>query len=248
MQLPPPLAGNSALFLDFDGTLVALAATPEAIVVPPTLVSLLDELRERVGGALAIVTGRPIESIDRFLDPLRLPVAGEHGVQRRDARGQMQERPAFDPAPIVGVAEALAREHPGLLVEPKHSGVSLHYRSAPELESVCRAVMESALTGRPQFELIHGKFVFEIKPASINKGSAIQSFMREAPFAGRVPVFAGDDTTDETGFAVVQPAGGGAIKVGAGPSLATHRLESSMAVLDWLRTTRDSLTQGSATS
>ncbi len=124
--------------------------------------------------------------------------------------------------------------HEGLLVERKHAAIALHYRLAPQLEAVCRDAMTRAIDGQPQLELMHGKFVFEVKPAGINKGVAIDAFMHEAPFAGRVPVFAGDDTTDETGFGIVQPLGGVAIKVGAGPSQALHRLDSPRELFEWL--------------
>ena len=103
--------------------------------------------------------------------------------------------------------------------------------------------MARAIDGQPQFELLHGKFVFEVKPAGVNKGTAIDAFMREAPFAGRVPVFAGDDTTDESGFAIVQPLGGVAIKVGTGPSQALHRLDSPRAVYEWLLPSRTKLAE-----
>jgi len=241
MQMPPRLAANAALFLDFDGTLVALAETPEAIHVPPALAPLLSELHDLLGGALAVVSGRQIDSIDRFLAPLRLPAAGEHGVQRRDAEGHMQEQRAPDLIAILDIANELARVHEGLLVERKHAAIALHYRLAPQLEAVCRDALARAIDGQPQFELMHGKFVFEVKPAGINKGIAIDAFMHEPPFEGRVPVFAGDDTTDESGFAVVQPRGGIAIKVGSGPSLALHRLDSPRAVFEWLVAARDQL-------
>ena len=240
-QLPPPLGRDSALFLDFDGTLVALAPTPEAVEVPPALVALLENLRDQLGGALAVVSGRQIDAIDRFLAPLRLPAAGEHGVQRRDSKGRMQEQHAPDLVPILEIANELARVHEGLLVERKHAAIALHYRLAPQLEAVCRDAMSRAIAGRPQLELMHGKFVFEVKPTGINKGIAIEAFMNEPPFAGRTPVFAGDDTTDESGFAVVQPRGGIGIKVGSGPSLALHRLESPRAVYEWLVQLRDQL-------
>lgn len=243
MQNPPRLTPDAALFLDFDGTLVDLAETPEAIEVPPALVALLTDLHELLGGALAIVTGRQIDAIDRFLAPLRLPAAGEHGVQRRDAEGRMQERPTPDLHHILDAANRVAGEHPGLLVERKHAAIALHYRQAPDLEAVCRAAMAAAVEGQPQFELLHGKFVFEVKPSGVNKGVAIDAFMREAPFAGRVPVFAGDDTTDETGFAVVQPRGGIAVKVGPGATQAVHRLDSTRSVFEWLVSARDLLKQ-----
>ncbi|MBO9513561.1 MAG: trehalose-phosphatase [Variovorax sp.] len=241
MQQPPRLTPDAALFLDFDGTLVALAETPEAIEVPPAMVPLLSDLSDLLGGALAVVSGRQIDVLDRFLAPLRLPAAGEHGVQRRDADGRMQEQRPPDLARVLDAANELARVHEGLLVERKHAAIALHYRLAPQLEAVCRDAMLRVVDGQPQLELMHGKFVFEVKPAGINKGIAIDAFMQEPPFAGRQPVFAGDDTTDESGFAIVQPRGGVAIKVGAGPSLALHRLDSPLAVFEWLVAARDLL-------
>ena len=244
MQTPPRLTSDAALFLDFDGTLVALADTPEAIEIPPALVALLGDLHDLLGGAVAVVSGRQIDSIDRYLAPLRLPAAGEHGVQRRDAEGEMREQRPPDLAGVLAAANDVAGDHPGLLVERKHAAIALHYRLAPDLEAVCREAMARAIDGQPQFELLHGKFVFEVKPAGVNKGTAINAFLDEAPFQGRMPVFAGDDTTDETGFAVVQPRGGVAIKVGSGPSLALHRLESPRAVYEWLVEARDLLAAG----
>ncbi|MGR4869241.1 trehalose-phosphatase [Variovorax sp. LARHSF232] len=234
MQTPPRLTPDAALFLDFDGTLVGIAETPEAIEVPQGLVALLTDLHDWLGGALAVVSGRQIDVLDRFLAPLRLPAAGEHGVQRRDASGEMSEQAPPDLEAVLDVANHLAGAHPDLLVERKHAAVALHYRRAPELEVLCRNTLLGIIAKDPQLELLHGKAVFEVKPAGVNKGIAIDAFLREAPFAGRLPVFAGDDTTDESGFAVVQPLGGVAIKVGAGPSLARHRLESPRAVFEWL--------------
>ncbi len=241
MQHPPQLTPDAALFLDFDGTLVALAETPEAIEVPSALVALLGDLHDLLGGAVAVVSGRQIDVLDRFLAPLRLPAAGEHGVQRRDAEGHMREQQAPDLRGVLDTANELARIYEGLLVERKHAAIALHYRMAPQLEAVCSDAMTRAIAGQPQLELLHGKFVFEVKPSGINKGVAIDAFLGEAPFAGRTPVFAGDDTTDESGFAIVQPRGGIAIKVGAGPSQALHRLDSPRAVFEWLVQARDLL-------
>jgi len=239
MREPPRLQRHNALFLDFDGTLVDIAETPEAIEVPPALVGLLGDLHDWLGGALAVVSGRQIDVLDRFLSPLRLCAAGEHGVQRRDPDGNMREQAAPDLTQVLAAANEIASQHAGLLVERKHAAIALHYRAAPELESLCREQMQRAISGDPRLELLHGKSVFEVKPAGVNKGIAIDAFLHEAPFAGRIPVFAGDDTTDETGFAVVQPAGGIAIKVGSGPSLAQHRLDSPRAVFEWLARQRD---------
>lgn len=243
MQTPPRLTRDAALFLDFDGTLVAIAETPEAIEVPTALVALLGDLHGLLGGALAVVSGRQIDVLDRFLAPLRLPAAGEHGVQRRNAEGEMHEQRAPDLTRVLDAANELARVHEGLLVERKHAAIALHYRLAPQLEAVCRDALVRVIDGQPQLELMHGKFVFEVKPSGINKGVAIDAFLREAPFAGRMPVFAGDDTTDESGFAVVQPRGGIAVKVGSGPSQALHRLDSPRAVFEWLVAARELLAE-----
>ena len=238
---PPRLTPASALFLDFDGTLVALAETPEAIEVPPALVSLLTDLSQALGGAVAVVSGRQIDVLDRFLSPLRLPAAGEHGVQRRNAEGQMKEMRPPELGNVLDAANALAGVHPGLLVERKHGAIALHYRLAPDLRTVCHDVMARVIEGQPDLELLDGKFVFEVKPSSVNKGLAIAAFMQEAPFKGRVSVFAGDDTTDESGFAVVQPLGGIGIKVGSGATLASHHLDSPRAVYEWLVEARNVL-------
>jgi trehalose 6-phosphate phosphatase len=248
MQTPPRLTSDAALFLDFDGTLVGIAETPEAIEVPQGLVALLTDLHGWLGGAVAVVSGRQIDVLDRFLAPLRLPAAGEHGVQRRDATGAMREQAAPDLEAVLDVANHLAGAHPDLLVERKHAAVALHYRRAPELEVLCRDALLGIIAKQPQLELLHGKAVFEVKPAGVNKGIAIDAFMNEPPFVGRVPVFAGDDTTDESGFAIVQPRGGLAIKVGSGPSLAQHRLESPLAVFEWLANARASASPPPSTS
>lgn len=247
MPSPPLLPGpDAALFLDFDGTLVAIAETPEAVEVPPGLVALLIELHDLLGGALAVVSGRQIDVLDRFLTPLRLPMAGEHGVQRRDAGGEMREQAPPDLAAVLQAANALAARHTGLLVERKHAAIALHYRQAPQLEALCLDTLAIAVGSDPGLELLHGKCVVEVKPAGVNKGIAIGAFLQEAPFAGRRPLFAGDDTTDESGFAVVQAHGGLGIKVGGGSSHAQARLASPRAVLAWLQAARDALRAAAA--
>ena len=234
MHALPRLSGSTALFLDFDGTLVDIAAQPELVHIPPQLPLLLQTLQTRLGGALAIVTGRQIADIDQFLAPLRLPIAGEHGARRRDAAGMLFAVDAPDLRPITAAAQQLADQHPGLRVERKEAAVALHYRHAPTLEAVCRNTMRTAVQHVPGVVLLHGKCVFEAKPAAVDKGQAIKALMQEAPFAGRVPVFAGDDVTDEAGFSAVAEIHGSGIKVGAGPTFATHRCDNPAALLAWL--------------
>ena len=219
-----------AIFLDFDGTLVDLAATPDGVQLQPGLREALVRLAAQHGGALAIVSGRPLDQIDAMLAPLVLPVAGVHGVERRGFDGQLHVAPTPDISPVLSRAQSLAVLHPGLLVEHKRGAVALHYRLAPELEHLCVREMTAAVQACPGVLLLHGKMVLEAKPAASDKGGAIAAFMREAPFAGRVPVFAGDDTTDEAGFAYVQQAGGTGVKVGAGASVAERRLDSPDAL------------------
>ncbi|KAF1046822.1 trehalose-phosphatase [Xylophilus sp.] len=230
----PPLSPRSALFLDFDGTLADIAPQPDAVRVPPALVAQLTRLHGRLGGALAIVTGRPIADIDRFLHPLVLPVAGEHGAQYRMADGSAHGLP---PAPLdaaVAAAAALVAQHPELLLERKIAGLALHYRNAPGLESLCRQTLRQAVAAVPGTDLLEGKFVLELKPRGVNKGQAIDVFMAGAPFVGRDPVFAGDDVTDEAAFAAVQAHGGQGIKVGSGPTAAALRCAGPAALREWI--------------
>jgi trehalose 6-phosphate phosphatase len=225
---------GTALFLDFDGTLADLAPQPDSVQIAPELIALLAQLADRLHGALALVSGRPLKDLDHYLAPLVLPAAAEHGALRRLVDGSLQAVAAPDLSHVAAAAHGLAAQHAGLRVEVKSAAVALHYRHAPALEGVCRDVLSLALERSRGVELLHGKFVFEIKPAGVNKGTAIAAFMREAPFSGRLPVFAGDDTTDESGFAVVQSLGGMGVKVGEGPTQASHRLDSPATLRSWL--------------
>ncbi|PLZ02513.1 trehalose-phosphatase [Burkholderia sp. WAC0059] len=232
--LPP---AQTAFFFDFDGTLVELAPTPDGVQVRPETLALLGELRRLTHGAVAIVTGRGIDSIDAFLGMPDLPVAGLHGAERRDANGDTQ-RVGFDDERLLRmerVLEDVVRAHPGMLLEVKGAALALHYRNAPEHEPAARAA-----TGRlvadyaDAYVLQPGKMVYEIKPKDVDKGRALRAFLDEPPFAGRRPVFAGDDLTDEKGFAVANAQGGLSIKVGDGDTIAQARVESVDALVAWL--------------
>lgn len=231
----PHITPKTALFLDFDGTLVALAAQPELVQVPQGLTGTLAELHRQLNGALALVSGRRLLDLDGFLAPLLLPVAGEHGAQRRTADGLMISAPPADLGQVLLAAQDLVARHPALKLERKNLALSLHYRQAPELEDLCLRVMHAALERSQGLDLMQGKCVIDLKPSGFSKGTAIAFFMTEAPFAGRVPVFAGDDVTDEAGFDEVQRMGGYAIKVGPGPTLAQHRCASVSQLAEWLQ-------------
>lgn len=230
------LCPSCALFLDFDGTLVDLAPKPEEVIVPSGLVSTLDSLNNYLAGAIALISGRPIEQIDSFLHPLRLPVAGVHGAERRGSDGALRLMSTHPLQRVEEAALALAAQHPRLRVENKRGSVALHYRQAPELESLCLQAMQSAVEESPGLTLLRGKMVVEAKPGGASKGHAIEAFLREPPFAGRMPVFVGDDFTDEVGFSTVQRMQGLGVKVGEGASVAWHRLASPAALRYELQT------------
>lgn len=223
-----------ALFLDFDGTLVEIAEHPQAVVVPEGLVPTLGRLHAWLGGAVAVISGRPIEQIDHFLAPLVLGVAGVHGAQRRRADGSLS---CLDMPPL-GRAEAaalaLGHRHEALVVEVKRGSVAVHYRRAPELQALCEAAMQDAVEHAPGLALLHGKMVVEAKASLATKGRAIEAFLAEPPFAGRRPVFIGDDVTDEAGFAAVQRLGGLGVKVGDGPTAAARRLDNPAVMREWM--------------
>jgi len=229
------LPDRPALFLDFDGTLVEIAATPDAVAVAPGLTATLARLAERLGGALAVVSGRPVAAIDGFLAPLHLPVSGLHGLETRYAPGAPVERAA--PVPnMVALRGALAREpfpH-GVLVEDKDVTIAVHYRLAPHAEDLVRRRIATLTAGADDLAVLHGKMVVEVKPRGASKGTAVAALMAAPPFAGRVPVFVGDDVTDEDGFAGAEALGGFGIKVGPGPTRARERLPSVTAVQGWL--------------
>ena len=227
-----------AFFFDFDGTLADIAARPEEVLVTEATRAALGALVQLSGSAVAIITGRDIASIDHFLAPVRLPVAGVHGLMRRDANGQLHQ-PTLDESAVEAIGASLSplvASETGLLLERKVGAIALHYRQRPELEDECLKAMEHAANGYPAITLRRGKMVIEAVGHAGNKGAAIGSFLQEAPFFGRTPVFAGDDLTDEDGFAYVNGRRGVSIKVGNGATGATYRVEDREGLLAWLGT------------
>ncbi len=209
-----------ALFLDIDGTLIDLAETPESIVVPAGLPADLHRLSARLGGALALVTGRALPFADQLFRPYVFPIAGLHGSERRDATG-MTTRVEVG-AEFETLKAALAREAqqwPGVLIENKGAAVAAHYRRAPEQREVVEAAMERYLDmAGDDFTLQHGKMVVEIRPARASKGHALMAYLNEAPFQDRKPIAIGDDVTDEAMFRVVNELGGHSIRISETPA------------------------------
>lgn len=238
--LRPPWPPAPALFLDLDGTLVEIAARPEAVTCTARLEALLTALPVAVGHAVAIVSGRPVADVDRLLAPHRLAVAGIHGLERRSADGKVErasiplDRATADWLDGArGAMERFVAANPGLRLENKGASLALHYRGRPELESTVRAFV-AGLCLPADIECLPGRKVMEIKTKHVNKGAAIRAYLAEPPFLGRTPVFVGDDVTDEAGFFVVNELGGVSVKVGDAPTAANWRLPGVSDVLDWL--------------
>jgi len=237
-QLPPPRR-DWALFLDFDGTLVSLVAHPDDVRVSPRLKALLGELDKTFGGAVAVVSGRPLDQLERLLAPVSLPMAGVHGLEWRDADGT-RHTAVDQPAQLASCRDALAafvEAHPGLHYEDKGGSLTLHYRGARELAEACREFFEAQHRALGDtFELIPGKCVLELRPSGHHKGTAVERLLDETPaFQDRTPVFVGDDVTDEDAFRIVNARGGHSIRVGSqDETAATCYLGSVQEVLTWL--------------
>jgi trehalose 6-phosphate phosphatase len=225
------------LFLDVDGTLIELTATPFETRAGDELKTLLRDVSERLGGAVALVSGRSVEYLDTIFAPLRLPSAGLHGVERRRASGMMQGANFTDSqlGQARGALSYLVQSCPGTLLEDKGRTIAIHFRMAPQYEAELReAVTAIVATLGANYHVQSGSMMMEIKPLGFNKGGAVKAFMQEPPFAGRTPVYVGDDLTDVDGFRVVDDLGGISIAVGDLVQ-GRYRLENPAAVRAWLR-------------
>jgi len=236
LALPAP-SRDWAFFFDLDGTLVEIESVPTRVHADAELRALIASLALATNGAVAVITGRPITDIDALFPDLRLPVAGQHGVERRTASGVVLHQAGA--AGALDVARHMlgdvVRRHAGLMLEDKGLSLALHYRQTPRLASYAHRVMHAARNAvGDEYCLQRGKRVVELKPAGRNKGIALSEFMQEHPFSGRMPLFIGDDVTDEYAFLVVNSLGGLSVKVGGGRTAARHQLASVTAVRRWL--------------
>jgi trehalose 6-phosphate phosphatase len=231
----PELLAGASLFLDFDGTLVELAETPDAVRVEARLISLLDALDRCLGGRVAVISGRPAGQVHALLGARRVTVAGSHGLELLHAGGQAEA--SARPAALTAVLEdmrALARRHPGVLVEDKPLGSALHFRQCPGAEQPCLELAK-ALADHHGLQLQTGKAMVEVRAGGGDKGTALRRLMELPAMRGTRPVFVGDDDTDEPAFVAAQALGGAGVLVGeARPTAARYRLPGTGAVLDWL--------------
>lgn len=232
-----------AYFLDMDGTLIEIADTPEGVLVDHSLLDLIWRLHDACGGAVALVSGRTLADLDRRVSrpggAVSLAMSGQHGLERRSGTGKVliQATPTAAKEEIAQHFAHLVARHPGLLLEDKGLTVAIHYRQAPQLAGYVHRTLRGLLERlQDGLYLQKGKRVVEVKPAGFDKGTAIGEYMNEEPFRGRRPVFVGDDTTDELGFAMVDRLDGLSIKVGPGKTRARYRLPNVTAVREWLGT------------
>lgn len=246
----PDFADGWAVFLDVDGTLLDIAQRPDAVSVSPQLRDALRIAYRLSEGAVALISGRSISDLDHLFGPPPFPAAGQHGLERRDSRGHLtRSTDALNRIDLAARAlGAQASKHRGILVEHKGLSLALHYRGAPHAQEWAELSMRALQVGLgPEFQLVEGKMVYELKPGGRDKGTAIADFMSEAPFAGRLPVFIGDDTTDEDGFAVVNSRAGHSVKVGSGASAAHWHISDAPGVRRWIESYAEHLQARSAT-
>lgn len=236
LPLPPP-DPSWAIFLDVDGTLAEIVEHPDDVVVDDALKATLECLHARLDGALAIVSGRPIAQIDALFAPLVLPAAGLHGLERREP-GSEKIRSTPPPAwvaPVCARLEAFAEDHPGVWIEDKIVSAALHFRGAPAAERAALELARGVADTAPDGMMIqHGKMVIEFRPDSGDKDMAITGFLSAPPFAGRRPVFIGDDVTDEDGFRTVKHRNGIAVRIGDGETAADWRIDTVADAHRWL--------------
>ena len=240
LSTTPPITAitgdNYAFFFDVDGTLAEIRDEPDAVTIPAEVRDHLKTLFAASSGALALISGRPVEQLDQLAAPLVLPAAGVHGAEMRDGAGKLHRvtLPADVEARVQHQLEQGMAELPGTLLETKGMAFALHYRQAMLHQQKVLALAESVVANYPELVLQPGKCVIEIKPRGKDKGAAIYSFMQQPPFDGRLPVFIGDDLTDEKGFEVVNAMNGISVKVGEGETLARYRVDRVSDVYQWI--------------
>lgn len=211
MRAAPRIEEDWALFLDLDGTLLDIAPAPDRVVVPGDLILALTAVRVRLSGALAIVSGRPFAEIDELLSPMQLSGGAEHGAFIRDAHGQMRKSPGLHDIPDAWRRElrSATKRWEGVQVEEKSQSIALHYRQAPEREEDLKRLAATLVERDPtHFHVLPAKMAYEIRARGTTKGGVVAHLMNEAPFSGRVPVFVGDDVTDEDGMMAARMLGG----------------------------------------
>jgi trehalose 6-phosphate phosphatase len=243
----PPLPGAGArwaLLLDIDGTLLDFSDDPASVGAPPALIDLLNRLHGALDGALALISGRALDDIDRIVGHRRWAAAGLHGTELRQADGSFRRGhvSAISQALMREAASDLAARFEGVLVEDKEQALALHCRNDPDQLEALRAAAGALQLA--DYELQPGRQVLEFRPAGMDKGEAVRQLLDCAPFAGRTPVYLGDDLTDEHAFKRVNRAHGISVRVGSRePTQACFTLADPAAVLTWLERVLETLSR-----
>ncbi|MBI3708743.1 MAG: trehalose-phosphatase [Proteobacteria bacterium] len=243
-SLPRPI-GTWALFLDVDGTLLDIAPTPDGVGVPTELRQTLSALHHGLNGAIALVSGRSLDQLDRLFAPNSLTAAGQHGAEMRLANGSQVRteisRSLLDQ--LRGQLGNFTARIPGVIIEDKGLSIAFHYRLAPRRSAaIHRQLIDALGRQRAEFRILRGNMVYEIVPKLADKGTAIESFMKMDPFIGRTPIFIGDDVTDEDGFASVRKLQGYAVRVQSEPvQLGSKIVSAASVVRGWLATLPDAI-------
>ena len=225
-----------AFFLDIDGTLSDIADSPDAAFVPLMTLQTVQRLTVALGGAVALVSGRQLSDIDRMFGTTEISAAGSHGAEIRCV-GHDEDSDTLRPTNRAELEHRIGSRFAGaqgLLIECKPFSIAVHYRANPSMEEPVNDFIDALVREDQGMKKLQGKLVAEIVPADVNKGTAISAFMVRAPFAGRIPVFAGDDVTDEHGFEAVNSLGGISIRIGPGPSCAQYRFHDALSFRQWL--------------
>jgi trehalose 6-phosphate phosphatase len=236
-RLPPfPDWKDHALFVDFDGTLVPIVERPQDVRLSDSTRQLLLRVIRASDGAVAVLSGRALESLAGHLQGLPLALSGSHGLERLlpDGRSVMAE----DGAPAEALERAFAGLKPfarseGLLLEHKPGAVALHYRNRPDRAEICQAAVARVAEAQ-ELRVLHGNMVSEAALAGVDKGHALRGFLAEAPFANRIPIMVGDDTTDEDGFRAAQELGGFGVRIGQAGTVARFQVPRMEDALSWL--------------
>ncbi|MCR3755676.1 MAG: trehalose-6-phosphate phosphatase [Sodalis sp. Psp] len=235
-SIPILAVADTAFFFDLDGTLTGIEAHPERVAIPIEIKQALCKLSATANGAVALVSGRSVAELDSLSTPFHGPAAGSHGAERRDARGKLHRvtLPTTLSTTLGRELRQAIATFDGCHVEEKGMAFALHYRQGKQYKDQLLALIHQIVYRHPELVLQSGKCVVELKPAGVNKGTAIKDFMQEAPFAERTPLFIGDDLTDESGFKQVNALQGISIKIGAGSTVAYYHLDDVNQVQQWL--------------
>jgi trehalose 6-phosphate phosphatase len=230
-MLPNICPDNDAMFFDIDGTLIDIAPTPYEVIMPTNLINSLEQLYKKLGGAIALVSGRSLMVIDSLFAPLKLPAAGVHGAELRLNEKLLMSQPI--PQSIRESIYFAFNSYPEIIIEDKKYTIAVHYRQAPDFEEKIYNILQKIINDKEEeIKILKGKMVFEITKSNFNKGTAVKFFMEHPPFMGRKPMFIGDDETDSFAMEVCKKMGG--IGIWVDKYYTSKEYVSTAQVREWI--------------